>query len=275
MDELQFGQALTEVWKLVGDANRYIDLTQPWVLGKSEETLPRLRTVLYNLAECVRAVAVLIAPTMPATPGKIFEQLGVADPALKTWESVKVFGMLKPGTTVKKGEALFPRLDVKKELAEIAAEKEASAPAKPEPVKEAEPAKEAEPRAGNRHRGFPQGQAHRCQGNRLREGRKIRQAFEIHPRRGRRKDAYRALRHREVVFSRRDARKDRRSGREPRPAQDARHPLRGHAPLRRGRGGQFEASHRRGRDRAGFGNRLSKNGGPRARTPASFTRRDE
>lgn len=143
MDELQFGQALIEVWKLVGDANRYIDLTQPWVLGKSEETLPRLKTVLYNLAECVRAVAVYIAPTMPATPGKIYEQLGVSDPAQKTWESVKTFGVLTPGTKVKKGEALFPRLDVKKELAEIAAEKEAAAaPAKPEPAAEAAPAQE-------------------------------------------------------------------------------------------------------------------------------------
>ncbi len=143
MDELQFGQALIEVWKLVGDANRYIDLTQPWVLGKGEETLPRLKTVLYNLAECVRAVAVYIAPTMPATPGKIFGQLGVADPAQKTWESVKTFGVLTPGTKVKKGEALFPRLDVKKELAEIAAEKEAAAvPAKPEPTAEAAPAQE-------------------------------------------------------------------------------------------------------------------------------------
>ncbi len=145
MDELQFGQALTEVWKLVGDANRYIDQTQPWVLGKSEQGLPRLGTVLYNLAECVRAVAVYIAPTMPATPGKICEQLGVTDPALRTWESVKSFGQLAPGTKVKKGEALFPRLDVKKELAEIAAEKEAAAQpaaAKPEPVQEEAPAPE-------------------------------------------------------------------------------------------------------------------------------------
>ncbi len=140
MDELQFGQALTEVWKLVGDANRYIDATQPWILGRSEETTPRLKTVLYNLAECVRAVAVYIAPTMPATPGKIYEQLGVTDPALQTWESVQSFGRLAPGTKVKKGEALFPRLDVKKELDAIAAEKEAAA--KPEPKKEAEPAPE-------------------------------------------------------------------------------------------------------------------------------------
>jgi methionyl-tRNA synthetase len=130
MDGLQFSQALAEIWKLIGDSNRYIDITQPWVLGKTEEGAPRLKTVLYNLAECVRAVAVYIAPTMPSTPGKIYAQLGIDDPALQTWESVQKFGALKPGTRVAKGEALFPRLDVPKELEAIAAEKaQAAAPA--------------------------------------------------------------------------------------------------------------------------------------------------
>lgn len=142
MDELQFGQALIEIWKLVGDANRYIDITQPWVLGRSEETKPRLKTVLYNLAECVRAIAVHIEPTMPVTPEKIFEQLGVTDPALKTWESVRTFGALKPGARVKKGGALFPRLDIEKELAALAAEKAAQAAPAPESKKEETPASE-------------------------------------------------------------------------------------------------------------------------------------
>ena len=129
MNELQFGQALTEVWKLVGDANRYIDLTQPWVLGKSEEGLPRLKTVLYTLAECVRGVAILIEAAMPKTPERIFAQIGVTDAGLKTWSSLHGFRPLDPGTREQKGEALFPRLDIKKELAEIAAEKAAAAPA--------------------------------------------------------------------------------------------------------------------------------------------------
>ncbi len=116
MDELQFSVALSEIWKLIGDCNRYIDLTQPWVLGRSEEGKPRLSTVMYNLAECVRAVAVAIGPVMPNTPKRIFEQLGVTDPALMTWESIQSFGGLKAGTLVKKGEALFPRLDIAKEL---------------------------------------------------------------------------------------------------------------------------------------------------------------
>ena len=116
MDELQFSLALSEIWKLIGDCNRYIDLTQPWILGKSEEGRPRLETVLYYLAECVRAIAVYIAPTMPKTPARIFEQLGVTDPELFTWQSVQKFGGLKPGTVVHKGAALFPRIDIAKEL---------------------------------------------------------------------------------------------------------------------------------------------------------------
>lgn len=116
MDALQFSVALSEIWKLIGDCNRYIDVNQPWVLCKSEEGLPRLKNVMYYLAECIRAVAVHIYPAMPSTPEKIFAQLGVADPSLKTWESVQKFGGLKPGTKVEKGAALFPRVDIKKEL---------------------------------------------------------------------------------------------------------------------------------------------------------------
>ena len=150
MNALQFSVALSEIWKLIGDCNRYIDITQPWVLCKSEETLPRLQTVMYYLAECIRAVAVHIYPTMPGTPEKIYAQLGVTDPELKTWESVQKFGGLKPGTVVKKGAALFPRVDVKKELEAIAKENEAKeekkAPAKEEKKPEKKP--EAKPADG-------------------------------------------------------------------------------------------------------------------------------
>ena len=143
MNELQFSSALAEIWKLVGDCNRYIDQTQPWVLGKSENGLPHLKTVMYYLAECVRAIAVAVGPTMPNTPERIFEQLGVTDPALKTWESIQTFGGIVPGTVVHKGAPLFPRYDVKKELESIAAEREAAAakeaakaPAQPEAKEE-------------------------------------------------------------------------------------------------------------------------------------------
>lgn len=126
MNALQFSNALTEIWKLIGECNRYIDLTTPWVLAKNEADRPRLGTVLYVLLECARIVAVLIAPTMPRTPERIFAQIGVTDEALKTWVSVKVFGGVVPGSKVHKGEALFPRIDVAKELELLEAEKQAA-----------------------------------------------------------------------------------------------------------------------------------------------------
>ena len=139
MNALQFSVALSEIWKLIGDCNRYIDINQPWVLCKSEEGLPRLKTVMYYLAECIRAIAVYIYPTMPSTPAKIYAQLGVTDPELMTWESVQRFGALKPGTKVEKGAALFPRVDIKKELEALnPAEEEEKKPAekKAAPVKQ-------------------------------------------------------------------------------------------------------------------------------------------
>ena len=148
MDDLQFSVALAEVWKLIGDCNRYIDLTQPWVLCKSEETLPRLKTVLYNLAECIRAVAVYIRPAMPSTPARIYEQLGVADESLQNWESIQKFGGLKPGTKVQKGAALFPRVDVKKELEVLSGgKKEAPEKEEKKPEKKAEAPKAEEAKA--------------------------------------------------------------------------------------------------------------------------------
>ena len=116
MEKLQFSQALAEIWKVIGECNKYIDLTQPWVLGKDPEKKGLLGNVLLTLAECVRFVAVLIGPFMPSTPARIFEQLGVTDENLKSWDSLNCFGMLPDGIRVKKGEALFPRIDVNKEL---------------------------------------------------------------------------------------------------------------------------------------------------------------
>ena len=116
MDKLQFSQALAEIWKVIGWCNKYIDLTQPWVLGKIPEKKDRLANVMLTLAECVRFAAVLIGPFMPGTPERIFAQLGIENDDLKSWDSLKTFGLLPAGTRVKKGEALFPRIDVDKEL---------------------------------------------------------------------------------------------------------------------------------------------------------------
>ena len=126
MDKLQFSQALAEIWKVIGECNKYIDLTQPWVLGKDPEKKDRLANVMATLAECVRFVAVLIGPVMPYTPERIFTQLGIADPALKSWDSLGRFGSIPAGTAVHKGEALFPRIDVMKELEVLAGGKEAA-----------------------------------------------------------------------------------------------------------------------------------------------------
>ena len=98
MDSLQFSVALQEIWKLIGECNKYIDVTQPWVLGREEAGKPRLRTVLYTLAECVRRVAALIGFVMPRTPARIYEQLGVrrCSPA---WISRRSWSAIRPRMT--------------------------------------------------------------------------------------------------------------------------------------------------------------------------------
>ena len=143
MDELQFSLALQDIWQLVGECNRYIDVNAPWVLVKTDEGKERLKTVMYVLCECIRIVAILIAPTMPRTPARIYEQLGIAEGELTGWESASRFGLLPAGTKVQKGEALFPRIDVKKELADIVPTPKAEAP-KAEEKKPAKTAKKEE-----------------------------------------------------------------------------------------------------------------------------------
>ena len=136
MDELQFSVALQDIWQLIGECNRYIDQNMPWVLAKTEEGRERLKTVMYVLCESIRIVAILIAPTMPRTPARIFEQLGVSDPALCSFESTSHFGVLPAGGRVQKGEALFPRIDIKKELADIVPTPAAQPAPEPKPKTE-------------------------------------------------------------------------------------------------------------------------------------------
>ena len=136
MDELQFSVALQDIWQLIGECNRYIDQNMPWVLAKTEEGRERLKTVMYVLCECIRIVTILIAPTMPRTPARIFEQLGVSDPALCSFESTSHFGVLPAGGRVQKGEALFPRIDIKKELADIVPTPAAQPAPEPKPKTE-------------------------------------------------------------------------------------------------------------------------------------------
>ena len=95
MEHYAFQDALVEVFKLIGRANKYIDENKPWALAKDEAQKPRLAHVLYNLLECVRLSAVLLTPFMPETCGKIFAQLGV-DEGARTWESAGAWGLLPP-----------------------------------------------------------------------------------------------------------------------------------------------------------------------------------
>ncbi len=130
MDKFSFSQALEEIWIVIRRTNKYIDETMPWVLAKDESAGDRLDTVLHNLAEAIRIVSVLIYPFMHTTSAKIRKQLGIwyAD---VVWEDAFVFDMMG-GEQVKKGDAIFPRLDVEKELQELEALKgepeEAAAP---------------------------------------------------------------------------------------------------------------------------------------------------
>jgi len=121
MDALKFSEALASVWAYVGALNKYIDQTAPWVLAKdpgNKENMGRLSAVLYHLAEGLRIISILISPVMPATADKIRAQLGVGG-ELGTWESVLTYGAIPEGTPVRRGEALFPRIDIKKELSEL------------------------------------------------------------------------------------------------------------------------------------------------------------
>lgn len=117
MDKLQFHEALESCWKLVRRTNKYIDETMPWALAKEESKKDELDTVLYNLCESIRIIATLINPIMNETANKIYEQLGIkGQESITNWESTKTFGLIKEGTKVIKGAALFPRLDVDKEV---------------------------------------------------------------------------------------------------------------------------------------------------------------
>ena len=119
MEKFQFQNALEEVFKVIQRANKYIDENAPWALAKDMEANgARLARVLYNLLETVRVCTILLTPFMPESCGKIFGQTG-ADSVCQSWESAARWGALPAGVTVRKGENLFPRIDMAKELEEL------------------------------------------------------------------------------------------------------------------------------------------------------------
>lgn len=114
MDEMDINAAIKVIWTLISRTNKYIDETSPWALAKDEEKRGRLNTVMYNLAETLRIISILISPLMPTTGPKIWEQLGLKqDFSTVTLEDAKGWGKLPAGTTVGKPEPIFPRIEDK------------------------------------------------------------------------------------------------------------------------------------------------------------------
>ena len=118
IDETQLNNALAEIFKVISRANKYIDETTPWILGKDESKKARLACVLYNLLEVIRISTTLLSCFMPTTMPKVWEQIG-ADNELITYENAGKFGVLPQDVKVCKGPALFPRIDVDKEIEEL------------------------------------------------------------------------------------------------------------------------------------------------------------
>ena len=122
MDDLKTNAAISEIWKLISKANKYIDLSMPWILAK-EENKDRLNQVLYNLVETIRIIAIPLQCFFVDTPKKIFNQIGVKSNEI-SWDTSKEFGVIKDGTKVSKGEILFPRIEKTEELFKVEDEKE-------------------------------------------------------------------------------------------------------------------------------------------------------
>ena len=118
IDQTQLNNALAEIFKVVSRANKYIDETAPWVIAKDETKRARLATVLYNLLDAIRIIATLLSAFMPTTMPQALEQIGACEKCA-CYENADKFGVLPADVTVKKGNALFPRIDVEKEIEEL------------------------------------------------------------------------------------------------------------------------------------------------------------
>ncbi len=117
IEDINVPKALTDIFKVVGRANKYIDETTPWVLAKNPDKKNRLGTVLYNLAETIRICATLLLPFIPSSAKKILSYLGLSGEL--GFDAINGFGGLKVGTKIEKAQPIFPRIDVKKELKDI------------------------------------------------------------------------------------------------------------------------------------------------------------
>ena len=127
MDKFQLHLGLEEVFKLIQRANKYIDETAPWVLARDEAKKPRLATVLYNLLEALRVSLTMLTPFMPESCDKAFAQIG-ADADARSWDKAGEYGVLPAAISVRKGETLFPRIDMAKAIEELEAMKAPKGP---------------------------------------------------------------------------------------------------------------------------------------------------
>lgn len=125
MEKFQMQNGLDETFKVISRANKYIDETAPWVLAKEEAKKPRLARVMYNLLETLRICGIMLSPVIPASTAKIFDQIGASE-GMTDWDSAAKWGVLPAEVNVHKGENIFPRIDVEKELAELDALQEAA-----------------------------------------------------------------------------------------------------------------------------------------------------
>lgn len=135
MENMEFSVALGAIWQMVSRTNKYIDETQPWALVKDESKRSTLGSVLYCLAESLRIASVMLQPFLTLTPRKMWQQLGIQDGPQTAWDTIHQFGTLPSGTRVEKGEVMFPRLEVDKEVTYIAQAMGGGAEAAPAAVK--------------------------------------------------------------------------------------------------------------------------------------------
>lgn len=143
MENLEFSVALTAIGQFISRCNKYIDETQPWILAKDEAKREELGSVMAHLVESLRVASILLQPFITQAPRKIWEQLNIAEDELTTWDSAKQAGLIPEGNELRKGEPIFPRLDVEQEVAYIAGAM--SGGTKTEAAKETKPAEEKAP----------------------------------------------------------------------------------------------------------------------------------
>lgn len=120
MEKMEFSVALTAIGGFISRTNKYIDETQPWIMAKDESRTAELGSVMRHLVEGLRTASILLQPFLTGAPALIWEQLGIQQGELTTWDSGRTFGLIPAGTQLVKGSPIFPRLDVEQEVAYIA-----------------------------------------------------------------------------------------------------------------------------------------------------------